>query len=980
MQGIYGSENTLPLSELFTLVLISHNRPAFLRRALQFYSTLPCKILVLDSSTVALEGAAAVADTIDYRHLPQFGYWGIQTKLVYGVEQVTTPYMVFASDDDFLLHGALTESVSFLEANPDYGLCHGYCLMYLTHSNYVQYYRRDKKVHEDYNAERGQDRVLDYMSQYIPPFYAVHRTSLLRDWYQAMPEKTIFEWQEIGHVYYMLARAKARILPAPYVVREVNYGRSDHNTEIMTTLTFKDARSVAERERFAGFLASLPTGISGLDEQQTAEVALQSFAALAESLTTRNALTIEPIFESYWKDPTVEPKRIFGAQQYVEMPFYNSAFFEQLTQCEFLLHAMPAGRLQLEEMEGALLKQEALQRTYSNDSSATIQNRLLEAVQLGAFNRRVVQKLAQQLQQMDEPADAQVLTDWVQRLDSVPTFDSRQMLDTMPSGRLHNWLQARKPNDTAVRKINQHLAANEGGPQFGILLLDLDADMDKLQVTLDSLMESAFRAFKVVIFTTGDLPAVTTAQNTLHFVKVTSANYVDKLNQIARQSTSDWLLLAEAGDEFTAAGFLRASLELQNAEGCRAVAMDEIHRRPNGTLVDVFRPAFNLDLLQSIPALVARHWLIRREALVEVGGFARELPSALEFDLLLRLIETGGLSGLAHLAEPLLITAAPELAPNDHERQTLVRHLATRGYQAQVSAEVSGGYRIDYRHAARPKVSIIIHSEDNLEHLQRCLVSVLQRTRYQHNEIVIADNHSQSTELLAWLDNLEKNGAGRIRLVKAAHRLSTSALINLAVEQAQGEYLVLLAADAEVVNANWIEALLNQAQRPEVGVVGAKLLDREGSVTGAGLILGLNGEIASPFIGEKKDASGYMRRLLVEQNYAALCGACLMIRKEVFDALGGLDREHFDEVYADIDFCLKVADAGLLTVWTPQVQIAHPGTLPNDPNAVAALRDKWQARFAHDEAYNQNLALTGKGFTLGDACGVNWAQLLASAV
>ncbi|VVN09751.1 hypothetical protein PS662_03788 [Pseudomonas fluorescens] len=977
MQGIYGSENTQSLGELFTLVLITHNRPAFLRRALQFYRTLPCKILVLDSSAVAAEGVAGVADSIDYRHLPQFGYWGIQAKLAYGVEQVTTPYMVFAADDDFLLHGALAESVNFLEANPDYGLCHGYCLMYLTHATHVQYYRRDKKVQEDYNAESAQDRVIDYTSQYIPPFYAVHRTALLRDWYAAMPEGTIFQWQEIGHVYYMLARAKARILPMPYVVREVNYGHSDHNTEIMTTLSFKDARSVAERERFAGFLASLPTGISDLNEQQTAQVALQSFAALAESLTIRNALTIEPIFESYWTDPAQGPKRVFGAQQYVEMPFYNSAFFDQLTQCEFLLHSMPAGRLQLEQMEGALLKQEALQRTYPNDTPATIQNRLLDAVELGAFNRRVVQKLAQQLQDMDELTDAQVLTDWVKRLDSVPTFDSRQLLDSMPSGRLHNWLQARQPNDTAVRKINQHLAANQGGPQFDILLLDLDADMDKLQVTFDSLMGSAFRAFKVVVFTMGDLPAVTTAQNTLHFVKVSAANYVDKLNQIARQSTSDWLLLAEAGDEFTAAGFLRASLELQNAEGCRAVAMDEIHRQADGTLVDVFRPAFNLDLLQSLPSWVARHWLIRREVLVDVGGFAREFTSALEFDLLLRMIEAGGLAGFAHLPEPLLITAAPEPTAHDHERQALVRHLATRGYQAQVSAEASGGLRIEYRHAGRPKVSIIIPSQDNLEHLQRCLVSVLQRTRYQNNEVVIADNHSQSAELHTWLDSLERNGRGRIRLVKTAQRLSTSALINLAAEQAQGEYLVLLAADAEVVNANWIEALLNQAQRPEVGVVGARLVDRAGSVTGAGLILGLDGGIASPFVGEKKDASGYMRRLLVEQNYAAVSGACLMIRKEVFDALGGLDREHFDDAYADVDLCLKVADAGLLTVWTPQVQIVHPGTLPDDSQAVAALRDKWQARFAHDESYNSNLALTGKVFSLSEPSPVNWAQLLA---
>ena len=969
--------NGRPLNEMFTVVVITHNRTAFLRRTLQYYSNYDAKVLVLDSSGQDHEGVVSDFPSIDYRHVPQYSYNGFQQKLAYGVSQVTTPYMVLASDDDFLLHDALTDSVNFLEANPDYGMCHGYCLMYLTHSNNVQYYRRDKKVKEDYNAERAQDRVLDYMGQYIPPFYAVQRTSLLRDWYEALPQGTIFEWQEIGHVYYMLARAKARILPIPYVVREVNYGRSEHNTEIIHVLRFTDARSVAERERFAGFLATLPTQISDLSPEQTASFALDSFQVFADSLVTRNALTIEPIFESYWNDPTTGPKRIFGKAQYVEMPFYNQAFFDHLTEFEFLLHAMPAGRLQLEEMEGALLKQHMLQRTFSNDTPETVQNRLLEAIRLGAFNRHVVQKMARQLQDLGHSADAQILTDWIARLDSVPTFDSRQLLDSMPTGRLLNWLEARQPNDTAIRKINQHLATHEGGPQFGILLLDLDADMNKLQATFDSLMDSAFRAFKVVVFTTGELPEITTEQNTVHFIKVSTGNYVDKLNQVAQRSSVDWLLLAEAGDEFTSAGFLRASLELLNAEGCRAVAMDEIHRHGHGSLSDVFRPAFNLDLLQSLPVLAARHWLVRRETLVEVGGYAREYSHALEFDLLLRLIEAGGLAGLAHLAEPLLITAAPTMEPNEHARQTLVRHLATRGYQAQVTAEAFGGLRIDYRHATRPKVSIIVASDDNQEQMQRCLVSVLQRTRYQNNEIIIADNHSQSTELLAWLENLEQNARGRIRLIKNQQRLSASALLNQAAEQAQGEYLVLLAADAEVVNANWLEALLNQAQRPEVGVVGAKLVDREGSVTGAGLILGLESGVTSAFVGEKKDATGYMHRLLVEQNCSAVSGACLMVRKEVFDAVGGLDREHFAEVFADVDLCLKVAEAGLLIVWTPQVQIAHPGTLADDPQVKAALRDKWQARFAHDVAYNQNLSLTGKGFTLGEASSIDWAQLLA---
>ena len=131
-----------------------------------------------------------------------------------------------------------------------------------------------------------------------------------------------------------------------------------------------------------------------------------------------------------------------------------------------------------------------------------------------------------------------------------------------------------------------------------------------------------------------------------------------------------------------------------------------------------------------------------------------------------------------------------------------------------------GTLRIDYRHLERPQVSIILRSEDNLGVLQRCLESVLQRTRYLRYEVLIADNASQSPQQLQWLEHLQQQG-GRVRVLHSPQRLSNAALVNAASVEATGEYLVLLAADAEVVNANWLELLLNQAQRPEVGVVGA---------------------------------------------------------------------------------------------------------------------------------------------------------------
>ncbi|MCF5622647.1 glycosyltransferase, partial [Pseudomonas syringae] len=399
------------------------------------------------------------------------------------------------------------------------------------------------------------------------------------------------------------------------------------------------------------------------------------------------------------------------------------------------------------------------------------------------------------------------------------------------------------------------------------------------------------------------------------------------------------------------------------AAQCRAVAVDEIQRQTNGTLAPVFRPGFNLDLLQSLPTLMARHWLIRRDLLVEAGGYSREFPKALEFDLLLRLIEEGGMSGLAHLSEPVLICDAPALEDNPDEQKALKRHLGKRGYQAEVSSAQPGTYKIDYRHAHRPVVSILLHSQDNLPELQRCLQSILQRTRYQRYEVLIGDNASTSAELSTWLDRQEQV-SGRVRVFRAEQRMSSGALCNLISQEATGEYLVLVDAQSQIVNVGWIESLLNQAQRPEVGVVGVKLVDGEGAVTQAGLILGLNGGVGSGFVGEPKTSSGYMQRLTVEQNYSAVSSACLMIAKELYDAIGGLDEEAFAEALGDVDLCLKAAQAGYLTVWTPHVQVVHSGVVKAPEQARTALMDKWSAQFAQDEAYNANLDLNGQGFTL----------------
>ncbi len=966
-----------PLSERFTLVVITHNRSAFLRRTLEYYRAFAGRILVLDSATHAEPEMDIVYPDVDYRHLPQFTYGGLQEKLTYGVSLVTTPFMAFVAVDDFILPDAIEQCVDFLGTHPDYGVCHGYGLMYISRAAEVLYYRRDLKVQEDYASEAPEERIMDFMSQFQPPFYAVIRTELLNKWYQLLPAGVNFEWQEIGHSFYLLACSKSRTLDITYIIREVNYGGSEHGTNVLTVLTHHDAKSVTEREKFAEFLASIPTGLSALGEARIKQIALDSFAAMRDCLLTGRSLNASRIFRSQWRQGEGNPVRLFDPRQFVEMPFYNKPLFDQLTGIEFLMHAMPAGRQQLKELEGILVRQQALLRGYANDTEGTIKNRLWQAFDLNVFNPAVVSLLAQVLEQSDVPDDrleAVRIRAWEQRLTGANITDRLALLANTSSGRLLEWLDARVPDTQHVALAHERI--QKAGLQFEILLLDLHADMIKLQSTFDSLLSCGMRAFKVVVFTVGELPAATTRSDTVHFIRVNVDQYAARVNEVAMSSKADWLLLVEAGDEFTASGLLRAALELHNVSDCRAVAMDEVHRREEGDLLDIFRPGVNLDLLLHVPALMSRHWLIHKDTFLEVGGYNPAFDQALEFDLLLRIIEQGGMAGLAHLAEPLLTGKAPALDKNEQHVRTLIRHLEVRGYSAQVNACESGTLQIDYRHAERPLVSIILQSHDNFEALQLCLVSVLQRTRYHHHEIVIAENHSQDPKLHEWLNQLEAKG-DRIRIVRLQETISQAALLNHASRYAKGEYLLFLAPDSQVVTANWVEALLNQAQRPEVGVVGAKLVNEDGDCTQAGLILGFGHGIGVAMGGEGKDAKGYMHRLLVEQNCSAVSGVCMMVRKELFDAIDGFDEVLFGEHFAAVDLCLKLDAAGYLTVWTPKAQVLHHGALPAADGEIEAMRTQWPVPMQHDRAYNPNHLRTGKAFVLGAPQPVAWDELLA---
>ncbi|WP_422777350.1 glycosyltransferase family 2 protein [Pseudomonas mediterranea] len=971
MQRSIANDSSAPLNERFTLVLLSHEQPQALRRALRYYADYPCAQLVLDSSAEPDADSVAALSGVRYVHRAEAGHFA--NKLRQGLEHVKTPYLALIDVDAFLLPGALDQSLEFLAGHDDYSACQGYALTFEARASHVDYYRRDRKGVEDFVDPSAQERLAAYAGHCLSLINAVTRTEVVQRWYAALPADLDPAWQELGHGCALMAAAKVHVLPIPYGVHALESPATLEASQLAAVLSYRDAGTVALRERLVAALDST----FGLG-QGTLSQAVESLEEMGNYLSQRAAFALAKLFEAAWHSQLQGPICRFEPTQFVELPFYNQPFFESLSKLEFLMHAIPAGRVQLKELEAVLLKQKELARPQRNTSAEPLNERLLKAFMLNAFNRDVVCSLATLLEEGGAQVEAERLSEWAQRLESVMLQDHSSLFETMRSGRLLRWLDGREPSTGQVQQISQYLAGHKGGPTFGILLLDLEADFTRLQATFDSVINGACRAFKIVVFTTGDLPAETTVHNTLHFVKVTESNYVDKINQVVGQIDCDWVVLAEAGDELTPSGLMHASLELLDAPQCRAVAMDEFQRQPDETLVDVFRPGFNLDLLLSVPSLMARHWLVRREVLVQAGGYSRDFKDALEFELLLRLIEQGGMGGLAHLDEALLVCQAVPEGDNADERKALLRHLAARGYKADVGSVVPGIYKIDYRFIERPLVSIILHGEGELVTLQRCIVNVLQRTRYQRFELLVAEHPVHGAALKDWLRS-QGHQASRVRFIEVEPGLATATLINQASQQAKGEYLLTLAVDSEVVNVNWIELLLNHAQRPEVGVVGARLIDRQGKITQAGLILGLNGAVGSAFVGEPADARGYMNRLVAEQNCSAVSFTCLMISTQLFQALDGVDDTVFAEGLGDVDLCLRAAQAGYLTVWTPYVQVVNPGSLSSSPEARQALLGKWQEALAHDANYNGNLDLSGSGYTLGPVTQVPWSVLIGQA-
>ncbi|APZ44607.1 glycosyl transferase [Acidihalobacter ferrooxydans] len=374
---------------------------------------------------------------------------------------------------------------------------------------------------------------------------------------------------------------------------------------------------------------------------------------------------------------------------------------------------------------------------------------------------------------------------------------------------------------------------------------------------------------------------------------------------------------------------------------------------------------------------------VRKDVFERLGGFDPAYEGCEEYEFMLRTYELLGAESIGHVSGAL-VTHDPLIESSGRPleevlvtvRQAVAEHLQRLGIRAQVEpGSLPATSRVRYLHDAQPLVSIIIPTRNQRDVLQRCLESLLSHTAWPNYEIMVVDNGSDEAEALQYLEGLkalEDELGGRLRVLDYPQSFNYSAMNNLAAAEARGEYLLLLNNDTAALHEDWLDAMMSHAQRPEVGVVGAKLLYPDGKVQHAGVILGMKGPAEHVYIGQDAKLPGHYGRLQLDQNLSAVTGACLLVRKSLFEQVDGLDAKELAVSYSDIDLCLKIGKLGKRIVWTPYAVLMHEGSKSQTggveaaPDPVKARRfdaeqavmyRRWLPEMRADPAYNRCLSL-----------------------
>ena len=583
--------------------------------------------------------------------------------------------------------------------------------------------------------------------------------------------------------------------------------------------------------------------------------------------------------------------------------------------------------------------------------------------------------------------------------------------------------------ETSSPEVSANLRAQIDGfavlPLFSILMPCQTPTLAQLEATLTSVQRQIYPNWELCIAAPADTGMVLRAQLArweaaeprikVSFAapEVSSAsvgrlaaltNHALGMVSTAAHNPSQWVLRLNTTDLIADKAIYSTARAINDHENCQIIYADEdVLDAADQRCEPYFKCDWNPDLHVS-NNLIGRFGMYATALVREVGGYCDDSDDVMDFDLSLRCVEWVKAEHICHVPQ-VLFHARPHLPQNGATAQThatlsaagratdagklaLDAHFRRQGILAKAE-NLGYGYRVRYALPiamsssvalpvpaavpSLPLVSLIIPTRNGLALLRQCIDSIVQKTTYRQYEIVVVDNGSDDPATLTYFQSLSQTP--NIRVLRIDAPFNYSALNNAAVKVAKGELIGLVNNDIEVMTPDWLGELVSHALRPGVGAVGARLWFPDKTLQHGGIILGIHGWAAHAHNHFPRGSLGYQGRMALVSEFSAVTGACLLVRKSSFEAVGGLNEVDLKISCNDVDFCLKLKKIGLRNVWTPFADLVHhesatrgfedtPAKKARFASELAYMQQHWGDTLHRDPAYSPNLTLDNQDFSL----------------
>jgi GT2 family glycosyltransferase len=454
-------------------------------------------------------------------------------------------------------------------------------------------------------------------------------------------------------------------------------------------------------------------------------------------------------------------------------------------------------------------------------------------------------------------------------------------------------------------------------------------------------------------------------------------------NSALNLASGEFIALLDHDDELALHALYMVAEELNENTELDLIFSDEDKIDERGTRFDPwFKCDWNYDLMLSQNAIV--HLAVYRHSILkEIGGFRSGFDGSQDYDLTLRFIERTTPERIRHIPFVLYhwraipgsvaLTTEEKSYPYEAAARAIQEHLDRAQTGATVTQETHlGYYRVHWPLPTElPRVSIIIPTKDKIELLLIAVESIFAMTKYNNFEVVIVDNGSEKPESKSYLGEIASRS--NVQVFYYDQPYSFAALNNWAVKKLAAPLIAFVNNDIEVIEAGWLSEMVSHALRPNVGIVGAKLYYPDETIQHAGIVVGIGKTAGHPHTRMARRDPGYFGRAVLTQQFSAVTGACLVMRRNVFESVGGFDEINFAIAFNDVDLGLRVRRAGYSVVWTPYAELFHHESASLGPSQSPErkalydrecknLRARWYEAIENDPFYNPNATITGGDF------------------